>query len=392
MCLPFTGVDPGAAAKTRSKVSRVSARQVGGSTDAPARPDGRRSAALPRGLLILLGLAATTVTIAGMKAAAGILAPAFLALMLAIVVDPLRGALARRGLPRWVGTLLVIVGVYVGLLLFGASLVIAGARFATLMPTYQEELADVLDGARVLLSDLGVGNAQISRLVGEFDLSRVAGLVTAVIGQVLSLLTNLAFIATLVLFISVDARAFSEHLGRVRGDHEGFVEALLSFAHGTRRYLVVSTVFGLIVAVLDTGLLWLLGIPGAVLWGLLAFITNYIPNIGFLIGLVPPAVLALLEGGPGLMVGVVVAYSLINVVIQSVIQPKVVGDAVGISASVTFLSLVVWAWILGPLGAVLAVPLTLLVKALMVDVDPGARWVAGLIGDGGESSGVRRGR
>ncbi len=129
----------------------------------------------------------------------------------------------------------------------------------------------------------------------------------------------------------------------------------------------------------------MLGVPGALLWGLLAFITNYIPNIGFLIGLVPPAVIALLEGGPGLRLGVVAACCVINVVIQSVIQPKLVGDAVGLSASVTFLSLVVWAWILGPLGAVLAIPLTLLAKALLIHVDPHTRWiVGGLVGDRSE--------
>ena len=136
------------------------------------------------------------------------------------------------------------------------------------------------------------------------------------------------------------------------------------------------------VAIIDTLLLYLLGVPGALLWGLLAFITNYIPNIGFVLGLIPPAVLALLEGGPGLMLAVIASYSVINVVIQSVIQPKMVGDAVGLSASVTFLSLVVWAWILGPLGAVLAVPLSLLVRAVFVDVDPGTRWIGGLIGSG----------
>lgn len=84
--------------------------------------------------------------------------------------------------------------------------------------------------------------------------------------------------------------------------------------------------------------------------------------------------LALLEGGPGLMLAVVIAYCVINVVIQSVIQPKMIGDAVGLSASVTFLSLVIWSWILGPLGAVLAVPLSLFVRAVLVDVDPGSRW------------------
>ena len=107
------------------------------------------------------------------------------------------------------------------------------------------------------------------------------------------------------------------------------VEALADFARGTRRYLAVSTVFGLIVAVLDTIALALLGVPLPLLWGLLAFITNYIPNIGFVIGLIPPAILALLEGGPGLMLAVIAVYCVLNVVIQSVIQPKVVGDTVG---------------------------------------------------------------
>ncbi len=339
-------------------------------------------AALPRGLLILLGLAATTVAVAGMRSIAGILAPTLLALMLAIAVDPLRGALARRGWPRWVGTVLAVFGVYVGLLLFCASLVVAGARFATLIPQYQNELADLLANARRLLAEVGVGDAQVSAVLGGFDLSRLAGLVTGLLEAALALLTNLAFIITLVLFISVDARSFGENLGRIGVTRPRFVDALLSFAHGTRRYLVVSTVFGLVVAVIDTGILWVVGVPGALLWGLLAFITNYIPNIGFILGLVPPAVLALLEGGPGLMLGVVIAYSVVNVVIQSVIQPKMVGDAVGISATVTFLSLVVWAWILGPLGAVLAVPLTLLVKALLIDADPRAQWMSGLIGNG----------
>lgn len=154
------------------------------------------------------------------------------------------------------------------------------------------------------------------------------------------------------------------------------------FAQGTRKYFLVSTIFGLIVAALDTAFLLVVGVPAAFLWGLLAFITNYIPNIGFILGLIPPAVLALLSGGPGLALAVVIAYCLINFVIQSIIQPKLVGDAVGMSATITFLSLVVWAWIIGPLGAILAIPLSLLVKAFLVDVDPQSQWVGGLVGDG----------
>jgi predicted PurR-regulated permease PerM len=156
-------------------------------------------------------------------------------------------------------------------------------------------------------------------------------------------------------------------------------EALGDFARGTRQYMLVTTLFGFIVAVLDTIALVLLGIPLAVMWGVLAFVTNYIPNIGFIIGVVPPALLALLIGGPGLMVLVIVVYALLNFVIQSLIQPRFVGDAVGLSTTVAFLALAFWTWLLGPLGAILAIPLTLLAKAVLVDVDPRASWADALM-------------
>ena len=127
--------------------------------------------------------------------------------------------------------------------------------------------------------------------------------------------------------------------------------------------------FGFIVAVLDSAFLAFTPVPDPLLWGLLAFITNYIPNVGFIIGLVPPAALGLLIGGPGLMLLIIVVYIVLNFIIQSVIQPKFVGDAVGLSVSLTFLSLIFWVFVLGPAGAFLAVPLSLLAKALLVDVD-----------------------
>lgn len=146
---------------------------------------------------------------------------------------------------------------------------------------------------------------------------------------------------------------------------------------------VLSNLF-FIVAVLDVGLLYLLAIPLPLLWGLLAFITNYIPNIGFVVGVVPPALLGLLEHGWQGALAVVAGYSVLNVLIQSVIQPRFVGNAVGLSTSLTFLSLVFWAWVFGPLGALLAIPFSLLMKALLVDLDPRTRWATALLAESGE--------
>ena len=157
------------------------------------------------------------------------------------------------------------------------------------------------------------------------------------------------------------------------------VAALDNFARGTRSYMGVSASFGLVVAVIDGVALYLLDVPGAFVWAVLAFVTNFIPNVGFVIGVIPPALIALLDSGLGLMITVIVVYSVINFVIQSIIQPRVVGDSVGLSPTLTFLSLVFWTWVVGPVGALLAVPFTLLTKALLVEADPGRRWALPLI-------------
>jgi predicted PurR-regulated permease PerM len=143
-------------------------------------------------------------------------------------------------------------------------------------------------------------------------------------------------------------------------------------------------VFGLLTAIVDTVALLALGVPLAVLWGLLAFITNYIPYVGFFIGIVPPAVLALLEGGWPRLLLVVIIYLVVNFVLCSLVQPRYIGDAVGLSLTVVFLSLGFWAWMLVPLGAVLAVPLTLLVKAVLVDAHPRLAWMSTLLGAGAQ--------
>jgi predicted PurR-regulated permease PerM len=334
---------------------------------------------LPRALLVLLGLASAVVVVAGLKATASIVGPAFLALVLTVLVHPVRRWLTRRRVPSWLASVLCIAVVYLLLVGLTLSLLVAVARFAELLPSYRAKFADLVDDLTGTLRGLGVDQEQIEQISDAFDVSQLGGLVTELLSGALGLVSNLFFLFTLVLFMTVDAAAFPRYLALTAERRPSAVEALASFAQGTRTYLLVSTVFGLIVAVFDTVALSIMGVPVPVLWGLLAFITNYIPNVGFVIGLIPPAVLGLLEGGPGMMLSVIAVYSVINVVIQSIIQPKFVGDAVGLSTTLTFLSLVFWAWVIGPLGALLAIPLSLLAKAVLVDSDPDSRWLVPLL-------------
>ena len=347
-------------------------------------PTGTEDHRIPRILAVLGSFAAAVIVVAGLRGAASLVGPAFLALMLTVTVHPLHGWAARRRWPTWVGTIVGLAGVYLLLIGLALSLVVALARFGTLLPSYQQEFDDLVNSLRTPLAALGIGVDQLESMFRSLGVGRVAGFVAGTLNSLLGVLSSLFLIVALLFFMGIDAAGFGARMPSLAASRPDLARALSSFARGTRRYLVVSTVFGFIVAVIDVVVLWLLGVPAPLLWGLLAFITNYIPNIGFVLGLIPPAALALLEGGPGLMIAVIAAYAIINVVIQTVIQPKFVGDAVGLSVTVTFVSLLFWGWVLGPLGVLLAVPLTLFARAVLLEADPAARWANLLIASGNQ--------
>jgi len=293
-------------------------------------------------------------------------------------VHPLRVRLERH-LWGWLSTtlcVLLVAAIVVGL---GVAIVVAVARFATLLPRYKDDVNGVVSDAMGALERAGVSTEQIRHVLDGLDLDKLLGVATDALGDVYGLVSGLVLLLALVMFMIVDATSFSRQLGAVATQRPDLVAALRSFARDTRRYLLVSTAFGLIAAVLDTIALELLDVPAPLVWGLLAFLASYIPHIGFVIGLVPPAVLALLEGGPGLLLAVVGIYLAVNFVIGSVIHPRVVGNSVGLTSTLTFLSLIFWAGVIGPIGAILAVPLSILVRSLLVDADPANRWLTPLV-------------
>jgi AI-2 transport protein TqsA len=338
-----------------------------------------RDRTFPRWLVVLLGVAATVISVAGLRGAAEIITPVFLALILVIAVHPVLESARAHGAPRWLAVTLALLVLYAVLLGLVVTLAISVARLAALLPQYADEIQGLLDDVRSFLGSLGIERDEVASAFAGIDQGSVLGFVSGLVTALLHAVGNLLFVLVTASFMGMDASGLPERLRSVPGTSPTLGPALAGFVQKTRSYLLVSTVFGLIVAAIDTVALLLLGIPLPILWGLLSWITNYIPNIGFLVGLVPPALLALLVDGPRSAVLVVAIYCVVNFVIQSVIQPAVVGDAVGLSVTVTFLSLVAWTWILGPLGALLALPLSLLVKAVLLDADPSRQWALTLV-------------
>ncbi len=322
--------------------------------------------------------------IAGLQAATSIVAPAFFALVITVAVHPIRGVVARRGWPGWAGVVAGALTAYAVVLGLSAAVIYSVAKFATLIPQYADDFNDMVKSASEKLKSLGISQSAVESIEKSFDPAKLLGVVTDVLHSLASVASSLTMVILLLLFLAMDASNFPAKLSSNTKGRPAAVEALQSFAHGTRQYLIVSTVFGFIVAVLDSVFLAFTPVPDPLLWGLLAFITNYIPNVGFIIGLIPPAALGLLISGPGLMVLIIVVYCVLNFIIQSVIQPKFVGDAVGLSVSLTFLSLIFWVFVLGPAGAFLAVPLSLLAKALLVDVDSDSSWLRPLLSSGAD--------
>ncbi|MEV0586658.1 AI-2E family transporter [Nonomuraea sp. NPDC050310] len=334
---------------------------------------------LSRGMRILVGLAAAMIILAGARSLSDIVGPAFLALTLTIAVAPLRSWLVRRGAAGWLvmaAPLTVVLLVLIGLVL---AVVVSVAEFAALIPTYAPQYQALLAQAQSWLEAHGVTSAQAGQVFSHLDMGQVLRAAGGVLSSLAGTASTVLIVILLLYGMSLDAAFLQKAITALPAKRADLAGALVRFARQTCQYLLVSTLFGLIVAVLDTIGLMLLGVPLPLLWGLLAFITNYIPNIGFLVGLVPPALLALLDSGVGTMIWVIVVYSVLNFVIQSVIQPKFVGESAGLSTTVTILSLLVWTWALGALGAILAVPLSAFVRAVLLDADPATSWASPLV-------------
>ncbi|MGV8848154.1 MAG: AI-2E family transporter [Propionibacteriaceae bacterium] len=353
------------------------------SIETPATPGDQGT---HRALRLVIGAAAVVGLMLGVAQFSDIVGPFFLALNIMIVVWPVQRWLSRH-VPRAIASIasgllaIVILGLFFWALGWAASL------FVQEIPLYKDQFQTMYDQALNMLSQFGVTSSTIIDQLKTINPTSVVSVVGSLISNVGGVVSLLVVVISVLLFMIVDSIDFQTRMERLGQRHNPvLVLALQSFAQGVRSYWVTSTIFGLGVALLTYGGLAVYGIPLAIVWAVLSFVTNYIPNVGFIIGLVPAAVMGLLAKGPFGALYVIALYAILNFVIQSVIQPKVTGDAVGVTSTVSFMSLLVWAVVLGPLGALLALPATLFIKALVVDADPRSRWINAIIASNPKTS------
>ncbi|MBD5788330.1 AI-2E family transporter [Cellulosimicrobium terreum] len=316
-----------------------------------------------------------------MHVAGDVLAPILLAAVIVIICHPVRFGLERRGWPRWAATGAVVVVAYLILAAMLAMLVFAGFQFAGLVREYLPQLQQSVTDGLDQLAALGIDTDLADAVTSWLEPSRVLSLAGDVSGIVLGLATALFFVLAYAIFMAADAGRYSTASAVFGASRAGEIGRASRFSGGVRRYYVVNASFGAVVAVIDGVALALLGVPAPVVWAILAFVTNFVPNIGFVLGLIPPMIMAFVVGGWPLALAVIAVYCVVNVVLQVLVQPKFVSDAVNLSLTLSFVSVVFWTFVIGPLGAILAIPLTLLVRALLLEGDPRAGWLRWLSGD-----------
>lgn len=327
---------------------------------------------------MLVQLAAFVVVVAGMKSASSLLVPFLLAIFLAIICAPLLFWLRKKGVPEFLGLLLIlclVIGVWTLLaIVVGSSL----AGFTGNLPVYQERLAMMSGDLWKWLAAHGV-TLDTSVLQDILNPAKIMKLVAGTLNGLGGMLTNAFIILLTFMFLMLEAAGIPDKLKAIHGGDEGVVDEYVAITEGVNRYLGIKTMTSLATGLIVYFVLLLQGVDFAALWALLAFLLNFIPNIGSIIAAIPPVLLSLIQFGIGAALATASCFLAVNIGVGSILEPKIMGRGTGLSVLVVFLSLSFWGWVLGPVGMLLSVPLTMAVK-IGLNGSESTRWLALLLG------------
>ena len=331
---------------------------------------------------LLIMSAAMVVVVAGLRAASAIVIPFLMAVFIATITAPVYAGMRARGISP-LTALLVLMMVLAGVSLLVVNLVQASVRELTAnLPQYQSLLLDQRDAFIAWLNSKGVDAKALAleeRLDPRLLLNHVgvlASAVSAMVGQGFLILI-------IVVFILLEIALLPAKIRRLPGLTEENWQTLNHMVDDVRHVMGIKTLMSLLTGLLVWGWTWLLGLHQAAMLGLLAFLLNYLPAIGSIVASVPALLLALVNSGLGLVAVCGVGYLVINIGISNFLEPRFLGRRLKLSPLVVLISIIFWGWVLGPMGMLLSVPLTAVVK-MALDGNPDTRWLAVLLGSGDE--------
>lgn len=322
----------------------------------------------------LVSIAALVIILAAARSAQEILLPFFLALFISIIASAPMTWLQDKKIPAGLSVIIVVVAI-IGLL-FSASLILAGSidSFSQAMPTYLERLQGSTDNIVQWFNGIGVSLPEAG-ILSAINPGAAMRLANSFLGSFTQLLSNTFLIVMTVIFMLLETSAFTKKINLISDNAGQTLDNIAVFFASTKHYMAIKAVTSLITGILITIGMALLGLDNPILWGFLAFLLNFIPTIGSIIAAIPAVILAFLQLGFASAMLVAIIFLAVNMLIGNIIEPRVMGKGVGLSTLVVFLSMVFWGWLFGPIGMLLSIPLTMLVK-FAADENEGTRWLA----------------
>ena len=309
-------------------------------------------------ITIAVSVIAFVVVIYGMQAARVILVPLLVAVFVAILCAPVMKYLERQRVPTGLAVAMVVI-LIVGIMVLAGSFVGGSiGAFNERLPFYQERLNERLTDIAALFGQ----QITVGRLIESVQPGSAMGFAANLLNSLQGLLANFFLIMFTVIFILLESSTLPAKMQLMMRNSRSDTEYFRKFTESLQRYLGIKTLTSLATGLAVGVLTGIFGLDFPVLWGLLAFLLNYVPSIGSLIAAIPAVFIALIQLSllQALMIGL--GYFVINISIGGVIEPRVMGRGLGLSTLIVFLSLVFWGWIFGPVGMILSVPLTMTAK------------------------------
>ena len=322
----------------------------------------------------LIHLAALVVILAGLRASSPIITPFLLALFISIIGAHPLSWLNKKGIPNALSVLIVLLLMLIFILLIGGVTGTSIASFTHDLPTYQNKLQALEVKWMGTLGNLGF-ELKNESILKSFDSGKVLSFTADILNGIGNLMSTSLLILLTVFFILMEASSLPQKIMLTSSNPKSDSEKFNKVIHGVRHYLTIKTFTSLATGILIGGTLAIVGVDYPILWGLIAFLMNYIPNIGSLLAAVPAILLALVQLGTFGVFWTAVIYLVVNIVIGSLLEPRIMANGLGLSTLVVFVSLVFWGWLLGIIGMFLSVPLTMIAK-IYFEANPKTKWIA----------------
>ena len=332
------------------------------------------------GLKLLLTLASIIIIFAGIKASSQLIAPILLASFLSIVLYPLVTFAAKYRIPSAITIIMIMLTIIVSFIVISGTLVSSLNDFGRSLINSRGLILEKLRALQDYVAVFGI-SFSTEELMQYLDPSALINVVTRFLSSFSGIMTSLFLLIMTIFFMLFEVSSLPEKLQRAMTNPDTGMENIRLALRKITHYVAIKTVISIVTGLAVWIFLSIIGVRFAILWGLLAFLLNYIPNIGSIIAAIGPIIQALLFNGFSDSILVMIGFIIINVVFGNIIEPRAMGKGLGLSTLVVFLSLLIWGWLLGPIGMLLSIPLTIVIKIMLESSEEGQK-IAIMLSDG----------